>query len=75
MRTHRYWSVWVGFGLFSVDYDLDRIAIGANVTYMRNGYGVKDEAMLWMCIGPVAMDVTLVMPWSTSSRKFGHKSI
>jgi hypothetical protein len=75
MKTHRYWSVWVGFGLFSVDYDLDRIAIGGNVNYARNGHCHKDEAMICICIGPVSVDVTLVMPWSTSSRKFGHKYI
>ncbi len=75
MRTHRYWSVWVGFGLFSVEYDIDRIAIGGNVTYARNGRCHKDEAMICICIGPFAMDVTLVMPWSTSSRLFGRKDI
>lgn len=75
MRTHRYWSVWVGFGLLSIDYDIDRIAIGGNVNYARNGRCHKDEAMICICIGPFAMDVTLVMPWSTSSRKFGHKYI
>jgi|LakMenE18May11ns_1017448.scaffolds.fasta_scaffold6146304_1 hypothetical protein len=75
MRTHRYWSVWVGFGLLSIDYDIDRIAIGGNVNYARNGRCHKDEAMICVCIGPFAMDVTLVMPWSTSSRKFGHKYI
>ena len=75
MRTHRYWSVWVGFGLLSIDYDIDRIAIGGNVNYARNGRCHKDEAMICVCIGPFAMDVTLVMPWSTSSRKFVHKSI
>ena len=75
MRTHRYWSVWVGFGLLSIDYDIDRIAIGGNVTYTRNIYCIKDEAMIWMCIGPVSVDVTLVMPWSTSSHRFVRKSI
>ena len=75
MRTHRYWSVWVGFGLLSIDYDIDRIAIGGNVNYARNGRCHKDEAMICICIGPFAMDVTLVMPWSTSVRKFGHKYI
>jgi len=67
--------VWVGFGLLSIDYDIDRIAIGGNVNYARNGRCHKDEAMICVCIGPFAMDVTLVMPWSTSSRKFGHKYI
>jgi hypothetical protein len=75
MKTHRYWSAWVGFGLLSIDYDIDRIAIGGNINYARNGRCHKDEAMICVCIGPFAMDVTLVMPWSTSSRKFGHKSI
>lgn len=75
MRTHRYWSVWFGFGLLSLDYDIDRFAIGANVSYTRNGACHKDETMIWMCIGPVSMDVTFVMPWSTSSIKFRHKYI
>jgi hypothetical protein len=75
MRTHRHWSVWFGFGLLSIDYDIDRIGIGAHVSYARNGYCHKDEAIIWMCIGPVSMDVTFVMPWSTSVHKFGHKYI